>query len=54
MVKEQWDYVGNFSYGENDIMMDNPKYARYVNPFTEKTKDIMIRTGESYAPVRSD
>ena len=44
--KEQWDYVGNFTYGENEVVMFNPQYARFVNPFTEKQKDILIRKGE--------
>jgi len=44
----QWDYVGNYVYGESEIMCENPQYARYVNPYTREIKDILIRKGNKW------
>ena len=45
-MKKQWDYVGNFTYGDEVVMMNNPKYARYVCPHTKEVMDIKIKEGE--------
>ncbi|KKL94851.1 hypothetical protein LCGC14_1860560 [marine sediment metagenome] len=44
--KHQWDYVGNYRIGEDIIMMNRPKYAKWICPYCEEEKLVNISKNE--------
>ena len=43
--KHQWEYVDNFSIGKEEIVMYNPRYAKFVCPCCEEIKLVKIKEG---------
>lgn len=42
MSKKQWDYIGVFSIGDDPIMANRNKVARWINPFNGEFLDIVV------------
>ena len=49
--KCQWDYIGNFSIGYEEIIMYRPRFACWLCPYCGKEKLIEIRKWQKHVKI---